>query len=100
MADMQNELDYTPDLITLEDEDGNEIQFEVIDVAEYNNTRYMAMVELQNENAAEEAVMLFMRVGEDAEGEYYDIVDDDEELYNVSKVFEARLKAFMELEGE
>ena len=36
--------DYTPDIITLEDEEGNEFSFEVIDAADYNDTRYLAVV--------------------------------------------------------
>ena len=32
--------DYSPDLITLTDEDGKEFSFEVIDAADYNDERY------------------------------------------------------------
>ena len=31
-----------PDLLTLEDEDGKEVTFEVIDATEVNGTRYLA----------------------------------------------------------
>lgn len=34
---MEEEFDYTPDLITLEDEKGVEHQCEVIDAADYRN---------------------------------------------------------------
>ena len=40
----QEEDDYTPDLITLEDEDGKEHVFEVIDAADLDDTHYMALV--------------------------------------------------------
>ena len=36
--------DYSPDLITLTDEDGKEFSFEVIDAADYNDERYLAVV--------------------------------------------------------
>ena len=61
------EEEYQPDLMTLEDEDGNEVTFEV-------------------------------SVGEDSEGEYLDVVEDDETLLEVSKLFEKRLSDQFEIE--
>ena len=39
----------SPDLLTLEDEDGKECTFEVIDVTEIDGTRYMAVVPYQED---------------------------------------------------
>ena len=39
-----------------------------------------------------------MRVGTDDEGEYMDIVDDDEELLEVGRVFEERLRAMFDID--
>ena len=48
-----------PDLMTLEDEDGNEITFEVIDALDYKGVHYLAAVEyaclLYTSDAADEA---------------------------------------------
>ena len=97
----------SPDLLTLEDEDGKECTFEVIDVTEIDGTRYMAVVPYQEdpESLEEDAELILMRIGTDEDGEYMDIVDDDEELIRVGKVFEERLKAMFdiddsELDGE
>lgn len=89
-----------PDLLTLEDEDGKECTFEVIDVTEIGGTRYMAVVPYNDDPNAlsEEAELILMRVGTDDAGEYMDIVDDDEELLNVGKVFEERLKALFDID--
>ena len=38
------EEEYQPDLMTLEDEDGNEVTFEVIDALTWEGTYYMALV--------------------------------------------------------
>ena len=80
----------TPDLLTLEDEDGKEVTFEVIDATEVNGTRYLAVIPYQEdpESLQEDAELILMRIGTDDEGEYMDIVDDDEELITVGKVFE------------
>lgn len=91
----------TPDLLTLEDEDGKEVTFEVIDATEVNGTRYLAVIPYQEdpESLQEDAELILMRIGTDDEGEYMDIVDDDEELITVGKVFEERLRAMYDIDG-
>ena len=83
-----------PDLLTLEDEDGKEVTFEVIDATEVNGTRYLAVIPYQEdpESLQEDAELILMRIGTDDEGEYMDIVDDDEELITVGKVKEKYLR--------
>lgn len=90
----------SPDLLTLEDEDGKEVTFEVIDATEVNGTRYLAVIPYQEEpeSLQEEAELILMRIGTDEEGEYMDIVDDDEELLTVGKVFEERLRAMYDID--
>ena len=39
------EEEYQPDLMTLEDEDGNEVTFEVIDALDHKGVHYLAVVE-------------------------------------------------------
>ena len=89
-----------PDLLTLEDEDGKEVTFEVIDATEVNGTRYLAVIPYQEdpESLQEDAELILMRIGTDEEGEYMDIVDDDEELLSVGKVFEERLSAMYDID--
>ena len=89
-----------PDLPTLEDEDGKEVTFEVIDATEVNGTRYLAVIPYQEdpESLQEDAELILMRIGTDDEGEYMDIVDDDEELITVGKVFEERLRAMYDID--
>ena len=89
-----------PDLLTLEDEDGKEVTFEVIDATEVNGTRYLAVIPYQEdpESLQEDAELILMRIGTDDEGEYMDIVDDDEELITVGKVFEERLPAMYDID--
>ena len=88
------------DLLTLEDEDGKEVTFEVIDATEVNGTRYLAVIPYQEdpESLQEDAELILMRIGTDDEGEYMDIVDDDEELITVGKVFEERLRAMYDID--
>ena len=89
-----------PDLLTLEDEDGKEVTFEVIDATEVNGTRYLAVIPYQEdpESLQEDAELILMRIGTDDEGEYMDIVYEDEELIKVVKVFEERLRAMYDID--
>ena len=89
-----------PDLLTLEDEVCKEVTFEVIDATEVNGTRYLAVIPYQEdpESLQEDAELILMRIGTDDEGEYMDIVDDDEELITVGKVFEERLRAMYDID--
>ena len=89
------EEEYQPDLMTLEDEDGNEVTFEVIDALDHKGVHYLAVVEYA-EN--EDAQLVILSVGEDSEGEYLDVVEDDETLMEVSKLFEQRLSDQFEIE--
>ena len=93
------EDEYQPDLMTLQDEDGNEVTFEVIDALDHKGVHYLAVVEYtENEEDAEDAQLVILSVGEDDEGEYLDVVEDDETLLEVSKLFEQRLSDEFEIE--
>ena len=82
----QEENAYQPDLMTLQDEDGNEITFEVIDALDHKGVHYLAVVEYveDEEDLDEDAQLVILSVGRDAEGEYLDVVDDDETLMEVA----------------
>ena len=93
------EEEYQPDLMTLEDEDGKEVTFEVIDALDHKGVHYLAVVEYtENEEDAEDAQLVILSVGEDDEGEYLDVVEDDETLLEVSKLFEQRLSDDYEID--
>ena len=93
------EEEYQPDLMTLEDEDGNEVTFEVIDALDHKGVHYLAVVEYtENEEDAEDAQLVILSVGEDDEGEYLDVVEDDETLLEVSKLVEQRLSDDYEID--
>ncbi len=93
------EEEYQPDLMTLQDEDGNEVTFEVIDALDHKGVHYLAVVEYaENEEDAEDAQLVILSVGEDEDGEYLDVVDDDETLLEVSKLFEKRLSEDYDIE--
>lgn len=95
-----------PEILTLEDEAGQEHMFEIVDEVEYEGERYLAVVPyVATQEEAEAALagdadLIVMRIGEENGSEVFDIVDDDEELYQVGGIFADRLRDLYEIEGE
>lgn len=100
IKDPGTEEEYQPDLMTLEDEDGNEVTFEVIDALDHKGVHYLAVVEYVEDESQldEDAQLVILSVGEDSEGEYLDVVEDDETLFEVGKLFEQRLRENYDIE--
>ncbi len=106
MAEIKNsaaeqEEEYPVDLITLEDEEGVEHTFEVLDTLDYKEVQYLALVPYiteEKELVEEDLDLILMKVDQDAEGEFLATVEDDDELMEVGKLFQQRLEAFFDIE--
>lgn len=72
-------------LITLEDEDGNEVEFEFLDVVEYQGEEYIVLIE--NDEEADEVVILKINAIDDETEEYVSIEDEEllQTLFNIFK---------------
>lgn len=103
MADIKEELqeEYSPDIITLTDEEGAEYSFEVIDAADFDEVRYLAVVPYSEGGEAleEDAELVIMRVGEDENDEYLDVVEDEEELNRIGALFAERLADLYDIDA-
>ena len=99
---MNEEFDYTPDLVSVSDDDGNEYNFEVLDRIETDDGRYVAVVEYfddPQEMLMNDSEVIILKVAEE-NGETYLTQIDDEEVYaEVSDLFEERLANLYEDEG-
>jgi uncharacterized protein YrzB (UPF0473 family) len=88
-----DEKEYEGEYYTLTDEDGNELQFEVIGSAELGGTMYYAMIPVQDqpENAdCCEYVILKAETDENGE-EVLVTIDDDDEFDDVADYFDDML---------
>lgn len=95
--------DYDPDILTLEDEEGEEHTFEVIDASDFNGARYLALVPYNNEPAKqleEDAELLLMRVEEENDEEYLALVEEEDELNEVAQHFLERLSDVYDIDIE
>lgn len=87
MADEKNieEFENEDALITLVDDEGNEVEFEFLDVVEYEGEEYIVLIE--NEEDADEVVILKINPIDDNTEEYVSIDDEDllQKLFDIFK---------------
>ncbi|MBQ4128850.1 MAG: DUF1292 domain-containing protein [Ruminococcus sp.] len=82
-------MEYEPQLITLEDNEGNEVEFELLDVIDYEGDEYIILIE--NDENAQDVVILKIESVDD-ETENYVGIDDEELLSNVFDAFKEKYK--------
>ncbi len=94
-ADYMEEMENEGALITLTDDEGNEIEFEFLDVVEYDGDEYIVLIE--NDEDADEVVILRINAL-DEETEEYISIDDEEVLQTVFEMFKKQYKGDINFE--
>lgn len=79
-------------IIVLNDEDGKEVQFEFLDLIEYNEEEYVILLPVEETEEAGEVVILKVENTESEEEESYIGVEDEEELNAVFAIFKDKFK--------
>jgi uncharacterized protein YrzB (UPF0473 family) len=93
MADMN---EFTADLYTLVDEEGEEVRFELVDVMDYEDARYYAMtpyIEDEADSLEGDAEIIILRSDMDGEEEVLVTLDDDELYDRIGNLFLERINA-------
>ena len=80
---------YEPEIVVLQDNEGNELEFELLDVVEYEGEEYIVLIE--NDEQAQDVTILKIESIDDETEEYFGI-DDEEILTNVFEVFKEKYK--------
>ena len=82
---LNEELEGEGTLITLEDEEGNEVEFEFLDIVEYDGEEYIVLIE--NDEDADEVVILKINPVDEETEEYVSIEDEDllDKLFDIFK---------------
>ncbi len=91
VPEMEDDLD---NVIILNDEDGNEVQFEFLDLIEYDSEEYVVLlpVEQVEDDEIGEVVILKVEPTESEEEESYVGVEDEETLNKVFEIFKEKFK--------
>ncbi len=86
--------EYTPDLYTLEDENGVEQVFELLDVMDYEGEKYFALTPYHDsaeELLNSEAEIVVLKSEFDGDEEFMVTVDNDAEYEKIGGIFLERL---------
>lgn len=85
--------EFGPDFITITDEDGNDIELELLDALEHDGVTYMAFypAEKEGEEEDEDAGMVILKSVEIDGEEMLSTLDSDEEADAVYELFMERL---------
>ena len=90
---MEEELD---NVIVLNDEEGNEVKFEFLDLVELDNEEYVVLLPImENEDEEGDGEVVILKLEDSEEGseeESYVGVDDEEVLNKVFAIFKEKFK--------
>ncbi len=93
---MDEELDENiNNIIILNDENGNEVRFEFLDLIEYENEEYVVLLPVIEEGEEDDGEVVILQVDdsdEDSDEESYISVDDEQTLTAVFEIFKDKFK--------
>ncbi len=94
VQELDEELD---NIITLNDENGEEVKFEFLDMVELDSEEYVVLLPIEdeengNEEDAGEVVILKVEDTDSDDEESYVSVDDEETLNTVFEIFKEKFK--------
>jgi uncharacterized protein YrzB (UPF0473 family) len=95
--DFANE-EYEVEIITLEDDQGNEQDFEFLDVVEYEGDEYIILLPTEDEDEDQNEVMILRIDSIDDENENYVGIDDEDVLQKVFDIFKKRYETEFDFE--
>ena len=90
MSDKELELEELDEVIVLEDEDGNELEFELGAEIPYEEKQYVVLLPLAEDDNG--IVILELQESEDEEGDLYLDVEDEAVLDAVFNIFKEAYK--------
>ena len=89
------EGEHLDNIVILNDEDGNEVKFEFLDLVELDDEEYVVLLPVVDEGVEEEGEVVILKVedtDDDTEEESYVSVEDEDVLNKVFEIFKERFK--------
>ncbi|MGN0192050.1 MAG: DUF1292 domain-containing protein [Candidatus Gastranaerophilaceae bacterium] len=80
---MSEEMNEESKIISTVDEDGNEVQFEIVDIIAIDDTEYGLLYPITDSDDEEEALVV-MRLEQDGDDYVFERIEDDDEFEKVS----------------
>ncbi len=95
--------EYTPDIVSIIDEEGKEHIFEELDRIETDTGRYVALLplpETPDQITEEDSELIILKVQEEKGDTYLCPIEDDEEFEEIGAAFEERLAELFDIEED
>ena len=87
-------------IIVLNDDEGNEVRFEFLDLIKYEEEDYVVLLPVPEEGEEDnEVVILKLEATESEEEESYVSIDDEETITAVFEIFKEKFKDEFNFEG-
>lgn len=93
---MDNNEMKEPEIFTLTDEDGSELNFMLLASLEHEGVEYKAMVPVDENGEEESDEYVILRCGVDEDGEdILETIDDDEEFDRIADIFDDEFETIL-----
>ena len=82
-------------IITLNDEDGNEVKFEFLDLIDFENEQYVVLLPVLEEGEEDDGEVVILKLEdseEDSDQESYVSVENEDTLMKVFNIFKEKFK--------
>ena len=83
-------------IVILNDEEGNEVKFEFLDLVELDDEEYVVLLPVTDEGEEDEGEVVILKVedndNEDSDEESYVSIEDEEILNKVFEIFKEKFK--------
>ena len=82
-------------IITLNDENGNEVKFEFLDLIEYEDEQYVVLLPVLEEGEEDDGEVVILKLedsDEDSDEESYVSVENEETLMQIFNIFKEKFK--------
>ncbi len=94
-------LEFSQDLITLTDEEGEEHTFELVDTLEKDGENYVALIAISedpDDMLQDDGNLIIMKILEENGEEILELIEDDDEFEEISEIFMDRLSDLFDFE--
>lgn len=88
-------MEELDNIIVLNNENGEEVKFEFLDLVELDNEQYVVLLPMSEEDEEDEGEVVILKVedtDEDSDEESYVSVEDEEVLMKVFEIFKEKFK--------
>ena len=92
---MDEDMEEVENIVTLNDEEGNEVKFEFLDLIELDDEQYVVLLPMAEDEETDDGEVVILKLEDTEEGsdeESYVSVEDEETLMKVFNIFKEKFK--------